>query len=246
MSHLQWWSKLRTQRLHALHDAGCLPPGTVPVALPGLPIEDDKYPFGYGEALVAEPLAWAGGIGPTIIARRSTRGYSGDGLTRDELALLLDFAYRADLDPDAFTEHHPALFAPELLETYVAVHDVTGLDPGCYHYSPAQRALRQIRFTALRSEVQYLALGQELAGQAGAVVFHTADLPRAVARYGDRAYRYLHLDAGHLGQRLNVAAIRLGLGVSGIGGFFDDQVNDMLGIPPSEAVVYITTLGRPG
>jgi SagB-type dehydrogenase family enzyme len=77
------------------------------------------------------------------------------------------------------------------------------------------------------------------------VVIHTADLPRAVARYGDRAYRYLHLDAGHLGQRLNVAAIRLGLGVSGIGGFFDDQVNDMLGIPEREAVVYLTTLGRP-
>ena len=54
------------------------------------------------------------------------------------------------------------------------------------------------------------------------------------ARYGDRAYRYLHLDAGHLGQRINLAAIRLGLGVSGIGGFFDDQVNDVLGIPEDE------------
>ncbi|MFN3428693.1 MAG: nitroreductase family protein, partial [Candidatus Sericytochromatia bacterium] len=69
--------------------------------------------------------------------------------------------------------------------------------------------------------------------------------PRAVAAYGDRAYRYLHLDAGHLGQRLNLAAIRMGLGVSGIGGFFDDQVNELLGIPEREAVLYITTLGRP-
>jgi nitroreductase len=62
---------------------------------------------------------------------------------------------------------------------------------------------------------------------------------------GDRVYRYLHLDSGHLGQRLNLAAIRLGLGVSGIGGFFDDQVNEVLGIPLDEAVLYITTLGRP-
>ncbi|NEO60876.1 MAG: SagB/ThcOx family dehydrogenase, partial [Moorea sp. SIO4G2] len=80
---------------------------------------------------------------------------------------------------------------------------------------------------------------------ARAVVFHTADLQKAVARLGDRAYRYLHMDAGHLGQRLNLAAIYLGLGVSGIGGFFDDQVNEVLGIPVDEAVVYITTLGRP-
>jgi nitroreductase len=48
-----------------------------------------------------------------------------------------------------------------------------------------------------------------------------------------------------LGQRLNLAAIRLGLGVSGIGGFFDDQVNEVLGIPEAEAVIYITVLGHP-
>ncbi|NJO94245.1 MAG: SagB/ThcOx family dehydrogenase, partial [Hydrococcus sp. RM1_1_31] len=54
-------------------------------------------------------------------------------------------------------------------------------------------------------------------------------------------YRYLHMDAGHLGQRLNLAAIYLNLGASGIGGFFDDQVNEVLGIPEDEAVIYITT-----
>ncbi len=42
---------------------------------------------------------------------------------------------------------------------------------------------------------------------------------------------------------MNLAAINLGLGVSGIGGFFDDQVNELLGIPEAEAVLYITTLG---
>ena len=76
-------------------------------------------------------------------------------------------------------------------------------------------------------------------------MFHTADLQQAIQQYGDRAYRYLHLDAGHLGQRLNLAAIRLGLGVSGIGGFFDDLVNQVLGIPEEEAVIYLTTLGVP-
>jgi SagB-type dehydrogenase family enzyme len=91
----------------------------------------------------------------------------------------------------------------------------------------------------------FLCLGQELGRDAGAVIFHTADLKTAIGQYGDRVYRYLHLDAGHLGQKLNLAAIRLNIGVSGIGGFFDDQVNDVLGIPSDEAVLYITTLGRP-
>jgi SagB-type dehydrogenase family enzyme len=88
-------------------------------------------------------------------------------------------------------------------------------------------------------------LGQDLGRDAAAVLFHTADLKSAIAQYGDRVYRYLHMDAGHLGQRLNLAATNLSLGVSGIGGFFDDQVNEILGIPADEAVIYVTTLGRP-
>ncbi|MDB5097319.1 MAG: SagB-type dehydrogenase domain protein [Cyanobacteria bacterium RYN_339] len=220
------------RRLLALHAAGKLTEATPP---PEAASGEEKYTFAFGETLADVPVPFDAQLGPTIIRRRSTRAYSGDGLTREELAALLGFTYGQS----------GGLFAPELLETFLAVHDVTGLDAGCYHYRPEKRELRQIRFTALRDEVQYLALGQDLAGRAGAVVFHTADLPRAVARYGDRVYRYLHLDAGHLGQRLNVAAIRLGLGVSGIGGFFDDQVNDMLGIPEREAVLYLTTLGRP-
>ena len=74
---------------------------------------------------------------------------------------------------------------------------------------------------------------------------HTSDLKSAVSKYGDRAYRYLHLDAGHIGQRLNLAAIQLGLGASGIGGFFDDEVNKLLQLPPEQIIVYVTTLGRP-
>ena len=47
------------------------------------------------------------------------------------------------------------------------------------------------------------------------------------------------LDGGAVGGR------REGLGASGIGGFFDDQVTDLLGIPMEQAVVYITTIGVP-
>jgi len=44
---------------------------------------------------------------------------------------------------------------------------------------------------------------------------------------------------------MNLAAIRFGLGVSGIGGFFDDEVNSLLGLRENDFCVYITCLGRP-
>jgi SagB-type dehydrogenase family enzyme len=89
----------------------------------------------------------------------------------------------------------------------VAATGVEDLEEGCYYYAPKTQELPQIRFKNFRDELHYLCLGQELGRDAGAVVFHTADLQKAVEKYDDRAYRYLHMDAGHLGQRLNLAAI---------------------------------------
>jgi SagB-type dehydrogenase family enzyme len=213
---------------------------------------DDKYnfPFCLKISTITPPIDWQdnlplSGLEDTILKRRSTRAYTGEKLTLNELNAILDFTYH----PQHYTEQHldpnPDYFDLGLIETFVAVSGVQGLEEGCYYYAPRAQELRQIRFKNFRTELHYLCLGQELGRDAGAVIFHTADLKMAVQKYGDRVYRYLHLDAGHLGQRLNLAAIRLALGVSGIAGFFDDRVNEVLGIPEDEAVLYITTLGRP-
>lgn len=210
---------------------------------------EDKYnfPFCLKVSTKTLPLDWSNNLinlENTILKRRSTRAYTGEDLTLDELKSLLNFTYQSqdykknDLDPN------PDYFDLGLIETFIAVSGVTGLEEGCYYYAPKAQELRQIRFKNFRQELHYLCLGQNLGRDAGALVFYTADLQKAVAKYGDRAYRYLHLDAGHLGQRLNLAAIHLNLGVSGIGAFFDDQVNEVLGIPHEEAVLYIITLGR--
>jgi SagB-type dehydrogenase family enzyme len=211
---------------------------------------EDKYnfPFCLKVSVTSRPVNWGEDLvdlESTILKRRSTRAYSGASLSLDELRALLDFTYQPQDYAGQNLDPNPDYFALDLLETFIAVSAVTGLEEGCYYYAPKAQELRQIRFKNFRQELHYLCLGQDLGRDAAAVVFHTADLSKAVAKYGDRVYRYLHADAGHLGQRLNLAAIHLGLGVSGIGGFFDDQVNEVLGIPSDEAVIYITTLGRP-
>jgi SagB-type dehydrogenase family enzyme len=209
---------------------------------------EDKYNFPFCQKIKSDttPINWGqnlAGLEDTILKRRSTRAYTGEDLTFDELKSLLDFTYQ----PQNYIHQgldNTDYFDLNLIETFIAVSGVTGLDAGCYYYAPKAQELRQIRFKNFRSELHFLCLQQDLGRDAGAVIFHTADLKSAIAQYGDRVYRYLHMDAGHLGQRLNLAAIRLGVGVSGIGAFFDDQVNEVLGIPIDEAVLYITTLGR--
>ncbi|MDX1978183.1 MAG: SagB/ThcOx family dehydrogenase [Pseudanabaenaceae cyanobacterium bins.68] len=213
--------------------------------------ELDKYnlPFCPKESTIAaESINWGDRfqyLEQTILRRRSTRAYTGASIDFSSLVILLEFTYQPHNFADQGLYPRGNYFAPELLQTFLAVSNVAGLEDGCYYYSVEAEELRQIRFKNFRPDLHFLCLGQDLGRDAAVVVFHTADLEKAVASYGDRAYRYLHLDAGQLGQRINLAATYLGLGVSGIAGFFDDQVNQLLGIPEQEAVIYITTIGQP-
>lgn len=243
--------------LAALHQSSRIPQqaefatvGESPETAESPSCQTDKYnfPFCLKVPMQTTPIDWGfrlQDLETTMLKRRSTRAYSGANLTLAELKALLDFTYHPENSIDQGLDRIPDYFDLSLIETFIAVSGVDDLEEGCYYYAPKAQELRQIRFKNFRQELHMLCLGQNLGRDAGAVLFHTADLQQSIDRFGDRAYRYLHMDAGHLGQRLNLAAIHLGLGISGIAGFFDNQVNEVLGIPSDEAVVYITTLGRP-
>ena len=88
-------------------------------------------------------------------------------------------------------------------------------------------------------------MGQDLASDSSMVLIHTVDLSSLTETYGDRGYRYACLDAGQIGERINLMSVHMGLGSSGIGGYFDDMVNLVLELPLSQAVLYITVIGAP-
>ena len=209
----------------------------------------DKYnfPFGITVSTKAQPIPWGDRLcelEDTLLTRRSTRRYNRAPLHIADLFAILDFTYHPEHYWQQSFDRQPDYFDLSLIETFVAISNVEGLESGCYYYAPKAEELRQIRFNQFHKDLHFLCLGQDLGRDAGAVVFHTANLEAAVGKYGDRAYRYLHMDAGHLGQRLNLAATRRQIGVSGIAGFFDDQVNELLSIPAEEAVLYVTTIGQ--
>jgi len=71
------------------------------------------------------------------------------------------------------------------------------------------------------------------------------DLDRASRSYGDRGYRYAHFEAGAIGHRLYLAAETVGLGATGIGAFYDDEVRRYLNLVPTGQVVYHFAIGYP-
>jgi SagB-type dehydrogenase family enzyme len=89
------------------------------------------------------------------------------------------------------------------------------------------------------------ALGQTMVRECAAVFIWTAVVARSKWKYRERAYRYIYLDAGHIGQNLYLAAVALGLGCCTIGAFFDDEVNEVLNIDGTEeTAVYMGIVGK--
>ncbi|MBK8804293.1 MAG: SagB family peptide dehydrogenase [Fibrobacteres bacterium] len=113
----------------------------------------------------------------------------------------------AGLEPDPQGEE---LSPSGLLDTWIVVNSVLGLDPGIYHWDPETHALACLRVGQYREDSLKMCLGQELGGNASFLVVHSAPLSLAVGVLGERAYRPLCMDAGHFGERLNLVAQAMG------------------------------------
>jgi len=123
---------------------------------------------------------------------------------------------------------------------------VDGLEPGVYRLWPERAELELIKPGDQRVAAAGLSLGQFLAGNACVAFSMIGDLERAFGEHGDRGYRYVHFEAGAIGQRLYLAAQALGLGATGIGAFYDDEVHRYLNVAPEQGqVVYHFAIGYP-
>jgi SagB-type dehydrogenase family enzyme len=89
------------------------------------------------------------------------------------------------------------------------------------------------------------ALGQDMVRTASVVFIWTAIVQRSKWKYRERAYRYIYLDGGHIGQNLYLAASALNLGCCTIGALFDEEVNQLIGVDgKEETVVYMGAVGK--
>jgi SagB-type dehydrogenase family enzyme len=132
------------------------------------------------------------------------------------------------------------------IQLYLYVHRVDGLEPGIYRFWPQHAELQLVRTGDQRVAAAGLSLGQDLAGNACVAFSMIGDLDRAARAYGDRGYRYVHFEAGAIGHRLYLAAEALGLGATGIGAFYDEEVHRYLHVTPEQGqVVYHFAIGYP-
>jgi SagB-type dehydrogenase family enzyme len=149
-----------------------------------------------------------------------------------QLEQLLDFAtrdWRADWRGNFRGLEKTPRQGSDFVTLFLYIHRVNGYDPGVYRWEAAIRSLVQLHSGNVERVAAFLSLEQPLAGNSCFTVSMIANLAKAAGIFGNRGYRYVHFEAGAIGQRLYVAAEALGWNATGIGAFYDDDVHRYLG-----------------
>lgn len=192
-----------------------------------------------------------------LATRRSVNEFENGRLTIRELATVLGAGgstATVNVDHEAFDRPrtkplraYPSAGALYPVELYVLALDVADLSTGVYYYVPHRHELRVLdRDDSVSERADAAFLGIEAGSSDGASGFlvMTGAFWRSMAKYGPRGYRYILQESGHLSQNLLLAAAAIDVAALPVGGFYDDDVDGILGVDGiHEATVYGLALG---
>ncbi len=151
----------------------------------------------------------------TVVARRSIRKFKGHPMSLDQYTVI-QRAVQASINSDCDLT----------IRVWSVINRVDGLQRGLYD------GLSCIRPGDFSNLAGYLCLEQALGADSGVTLFFSAA--------GDN-YLPLMIKAGIIGQRIYLAATILGMGCSGIGAFYDQEMADFL--QTDEQVLYALAVG---
>jgi SagB-type dehydrogenase family enzyme len=202
-------------------------------------------------SVVALPPVDPGPLDQLAAQRRSCRAFEQQSLPLSTVAALLAAAYGIVETVEGadgarlLRRSVPSAGGLFPLELLVFLRRVDGLAAGLYRYDPIGRVLELIadgdRFATVLAPTLY---AYPFIEDANGFLAITAVFHRTQHKYGPRGYRYILLEAGHVGQNVALRGVELGLGTLCVGGFIDSALNDALNLDPRRAgVVYGVAFG---
>lgn len=217
---------------------------TVPLPEPQAPPGTASFP----EILLARRSGYGSYRGPLSLAELSTLLHHSAAVTAVK-RMSEDLAYRVRPYPSGGTRYP--------LQLVLYCHDVAGLPRGTYRYEPDGHALELLNSEDISAELQRCAPATDpdvltppkAGGNIDAAdcplwILTVGDLTYQRLHYGLRSYRLVLQETGHLAQNLALTATWLGKSSVGLSGYYDDAVNQLVGVDGiNSAVLYLHVVG---
>lgn len=182
-------------------------------------------------------------IEETLQKRRSIRSYSDEPLTLREISQLAWSAQGISDERSGFRTA-PSAGATFPMEIYLLVSGIGDVSDGVYRYNNKEHALEKKIDGDLRQGLFEVSLRQPSITNAPVVMVITGVLQRTEQRYGQRALRYVYMEAGHVAQNVYLQGVALHVGTVVIGAFQDEGVSRIMELKDDEYPLYIMPLGK--
>lgn len=182
-----------------------------------------------------------------IRKRTSRRRMDGKPTTLEGLSLLLKYSCgNIKLAQSGKIMHRAQPSGGERypIEMYVIVFQgKDDIKPGIYHYNVKEHALDVLWEKEFAPEEAAKIFTYAWAQQASCAFIMTSVFHRSQMKYGERGYRYVLIEAGHIGQNLYLVSEALGMKCCALGGTWDESIDKLLDIDGiGESVVYTVTV----
>ena len=185
-----------------------------------------------------------------INKRRSRRRFTDEAFSLEELSYLLwttQGVKQVLHSGYATLRTVPSAGARHAFETYVAVKNTKNLEPGLYRYLGVEHKLLPLKLKEadLFNKTAAACCDQPFVAEA-AVTFIWTTIPyRCEWRYRDLSHKVIAIDVGHICQNLYLAAEAIGAGVCAIAAYFQDEMDELIGVDGNdEFVVYVAPAGK--
>jgi len=182
-----------------------------------------------------------------LYQRQSCRTFSGRPVQKEMLSTLLLYSCgilnrKEDI---VSTRAYPSGGGRFPLEVYPVVFSGSESVPsGIYHYNVKDHALDVLWQRPFSPQDIKDLFVYEWVQDASLLLVITAVFWRNQIKYGERGYRYIVLEAGHLGENVYLTAGALGLRCCAMGGSFDEKIECLLDIDgTTESLIHSVVLG---
>lgn len=183
-----------------------------------------------------------------ILNRKSVRNFTSDPMQYNELSNIL--YYSAGLNDHKKYKinfrNEPSAGALYPLEIYIVINRVNNIHTGIYHYNIRENCLELLKeVNDICNLVDDYHIKDQSITTANATLLVTAIFKRTTFKYGNRGYRFILTEVGHLLQNIALTSTTYGIGTCELGGYEDDEINHLLDIDGVyEAIVGEMAIGN--
>lgn len=187
-----------------------------------------------------------------IKERRSTRFYSDQAISLNELSYLLWATQGITSTNKAGITFRtvPCSGATHSFESYLLIRNVKELQKGVYRYLPVEhKLLFMFELDEIENNIDEITLDQPFVpnfANKAAILFIWSTIPyRSEWKYDITAHKKILIDIGHVCQNLYLASESIGAGTCAIGIYDQTCVDQLLGLNGEEEfTIYLAAVGK--